>query len=343
MKTSPTNSTLNTIRVDQVGSLIVPANLVEASTQNAKGKLSDTDLRRTEDEAISQVICKQEEIGLPIVTDGEFRRRNFQDSFGNAVSGLDAPVVAGSTQQWRDPATWRDPNNPLSRTEPNYEAAGPAITTRRAAVERLKLKRNVILDEYKFATSVSNVPAEVSLIGPDRISQRFAWERSKGVYISVQDFIDDVVAIERKMIQEAVDAGCRYIHIDAPGFTAYVDEVSIQRMRARGEDPDNNLDRAIAAENAVIEGFEGVTFGLHICRGNPRGIDAKGKIQPQWHREGSYDPIAERLFSQLKHQRLLLEYDTERAGGFEPLRFVRGGRHCRAGRGHHEVRGGRDR
>ena len=278
MKTSPTNSTLNTIRVDQVGSLIVPANLVEASTQNAKGKLSDTDLRRTEDEAISQVICKQEEIGLPIVTDGEFRRRNFQDSFGNAVSGLDAPVVAGSTQQWRDPATWRDPNNPLSRTEPNYEAAGPAITTRRAAVERLKLKRNVILDEYKFATSVSNVPAEVSLIGPDRISQRFAWERSKGVYISVQDFIDDVVAIERKMIQEAVDAGCRYIHIDAPGFTAYVDEVSIQRMRARGEDPDNNLDRAIAAENAVIEGFEGVTFGLHICRGNPRGIDAKGRF-----------------------------------------------------------------
>ena len=73
----------------------------------------------------------------------------------------------------------------------------------------------------------------------------------------------------------------------------------------------------------MIAGFEGVTFGLHICRGNPRGTDPKtGKIMPQWHREGHYDSIAERLFSGLKHQRLLLEYDSERAGDFTPLRFV---------------------
>jgi 5-methyltetrahydropteroyltriglutamate--homocysteine methyltransferase len=94
-------------------------------------------------------------------------------------------------------------------------------------------------------------------------------------------------------------------------------------MRARGEDPDKNLERGIKAENDVIAGFDGVTFGLHICRGNPRGVDPKtGKIMPQWHREGSYDSIAERLFSGLKHQRLLLEYDTERAGDFTPLRFI---------------------
>jgi 5-methyltetrahydropteroyltriglutamate--homocysteine methyltransferase len=319
------NSALDTIRVDQVGSLVVPAKLVGASVNNAKGNLPETDLRRIEDEAIREVIRKQEEIGLPIVTDGEFRRRNFQDSFGNAVSGFDAPVVAGTMQQWRDPATWRDPNSPLSRTEPNYEAAGPAITTRRAAAERLRLKHNVILDEYEFIASVGQTPAKVSLVGPDRIAQRFAWERSKDIYIDIQEFIDDVVAIERKMIQEVVDAGCRYVHIDAPGFTAYVDEISLRRMRDRGEDPNKNLDRAIAAENAIIDGFNGITFGLHICRGNPRGVDEKGKIQPQWHREGPYDAIAERLFSQLKHQRLLLEYDTERAGGFEPLRFVRKG------------------
>ena len=81
------------------------------------------------------------------------------------------------------------------------------------------------------------------------------------------------------MIRELVDAGCRYVHMDAPGFTAYVDKVSLDRMRARGEDPAQNLDRAIRAENAVIEGFPGVTFGLHVCRGNPRGVDAQGKVQ----------------------------------------------------------------
>jgi 5-methyltetrahydropteroyltriglutamate--homocysteine methyltransferase len=111
--------------------------------------------------------------------------------------------------------------------------------------------------------------------------------------------------------------------MDAPGFTAYVDQVSLERMRARGEDPDKNLERGIQAENDVIAGFEGVTFGLHICRGNPRGVDqATGKVMPQWHREGHYDSIAERLFSGLKHHRLLLEYDSERAGDFTPLRFV---------------------
>lgn len=316
-----TDGKLDTIRVDQVGSLVVPANLVEASAQNTKGQCSDADLRRLQDDAIRDVVRKQENIGLPILTDGEFRRRNFQDSFGNAVSGFDTPI-AGRTL---DPAAWRDPNNPLTRTEPNYDAAGPAIATRRATIERLTLKNNVILDEYSFVASVARVPAKVSLIGPDRIAQRFAWERSRAIYDGMQEFIDDVVAVERRMIREVVDAGCRYVHIDAPGFTAYIDDVSIERMRARGEDPDENLERAIKAENAVIEGFDGITFGLHICRGNPRGVDAQGRVQPQWHREGPYDAIAERLFSQLNHQRLLLEYDSDRAGGFEPLRFVRKG------------------
>jgi len=125
------------------------------------------------------------------------------------------------------------------------------------------------------------------------------------------------------MITELVRAGCKYIQIDAPGYTAYVDKVSLERMRSRGEDPEKNLRRSIDADNALIEGFPSVTFGIHICRGNARTIDPKtGRLVPQWHREGSYDAIAERLFNSLKHQRLLLEYDSDRAGGFEPLRLV---------------------
>jgi 5-methyltetrahydropteroyltriglutamate--homocysteine methyltransferase len=125
------------------------------------------------------------------------------------------------------------------------------------------------------------------------------------------------------MISELVTAGCKYIQIDAPGYTAYVDKISIERMRSRGEDPERNFHRSIDADNALIQGFPGVTFGIHICRGNARTVDARtGKLVPQWHREGRYDAIAEKLFNTLNHQRILLEYDSERAGGFEPLRLV---------------------
>jgi 5-methyltetrahydropteroyltriglutamate--homocysteine methyltransferase len=129
----------------------------------------------------------------------------------------------------------------------------------------------------------------------------------------MDEFIADVVAIERDMIAGAVDAGCRYIHIDAPGYTAYVDEPSLAQMRARGEDPVENFSRSLKADAAVIADFPGVTFGIHLCRGNQRSM---------WHREGTYDAIAERLFTELPHDRFLLEYDSPRAGNFAPLRFV---------------------
>jgi len=308
---------LRTLRVDQNGSLVRPASVLEAFDSYAHGRVSEAELCATQNEAIRAVIRKQEAVGLPIVSDGEFRRRNFQESFGNAVSGYDVPAEAATL------TGWREPNLPLHRTEQNFDATGPAISTRRGVIERLRLRHNVVLDEYRFAAAVATAPVKVSLIGPDRIAQRFAWEKSRAVYKDIDEFLADVVAIERQMIQELVDAGCRYVHIDAPGFTAYVDNISLDRMRARGEDPDRNLERGIAAENAVIAGFDGVTFGLHVCRGNPRGTDpATGKIMPQWHREGHYDSIADRLFSGLKHHRLLLEYDSERAGDFRPLRFV---------------------
>jgi 5-methyltetrahydropteroyltriglutamate--homocysteine methyltransferase len=115
------------------------------------------------------------------------------------------------------------------------------------------------------------------------------------------------------MIGGLAQEGCRYIGIDGPGYTAYVDPDSLAAMLSRGEEPQINLARSIAADNEVIADFPGVTFGIHICRGNR---------QSMWHREGSYDAIAEQLFTGLRHERLLLEYDTERAGSFEALRFV---------------------
>jgi 5-methyltetrahydropteroyltriglutamate--homocysteine methyltransferase len=187
------------------------------------------------------------------------------------------------------------------------------VVHRRPVSRRLKLERNVPLEEFRRAAPLAKKPLKVSLIGPDRVLQRFDHASSKGVYPSVDDFAEDVVAIQRQMIRQLVEAGCRYVHIDEPGYTAYVDDPSVAAMRKRGEDPETNLSRSLRANARLIEGFPGITFGIHLCRGNQRSM---------WHREGSYDAIAERLFNELPHQRFLLEYDSPRAGSFAPLRFV---------------------
>jgi 5-methyltetrahydropteroyltriglutamate--homocysteine methyltransferase len=317
MDSQPAND-LKWIRTDHIGSLVRPARLREAFGHHDHGELSIKELRRIQDETVREVIAGQEARGLPVVTDGEFRRHSFQESFSECVIGFDVPKAVSLYYEKRNVN-----QNPLERAEQNFDEAGPAIVTRRAAAERLKLVRNLPLEEFRYSQSVAKVPVKVTLIGPDRVGQRFKWEASMKVYRGLDDFVDHVVAIQRQMIAEIVKAGCKYIQIDAPGYTAYVDQVSLDRMRSRGEDPERNLQRSIDADNAIIEGFPGVTFGIHICRGNARTIDPKtGKLIPQWHREGHYDAIAEKLFNSLKHDRFLLEYDSERAGGFEPLRLV---------------------
>jgi 5-methyltetrahydropteroyltriglutamate--homocysteine methyltransferase len=173
--------------------------------------------------------------------------------------------------------------------------------------------RNALLDDFHFAKDLTDRPVKVTLISVDRISQCYDSENSRSVYSTLEEFLTDVVAVERQMISQLDGAGCRYVGIDGPGYTAYVDPDSLAAMGARGEDPISNLERSIKADNEVIARFPGITFGIHICRGNR---------QSMWHREGHYDAIAEKLFTGLNHQRLLLEYDTERAGSFEPLRFV---------------------
>ena len=314
----PSIEYLGQLRIDHIGSLVRPAPLKEAFGRFDRGQISKEALRQAQDEAIRGVIVGQEAHGLPVVTDGEFRRRSFQESFSEAVSGFDVPPDSGIYYEQRQVNP-----KPLERAEQNFDEPGPAIVTRRPVIERLQIVSNILLEEFRFAQTVAHKPVKVTLIGPDRIAQRFKWEASQNVYKGLDDFVDHVVALQRQMIAELVQAGCQYIQIDAPGYTAYVDPISLERMRSRGEDPERNLQRSIDADNALIDGFANTTFGIHICRGNARTLDPKtGKLVPQWHREGHYDAIAERLFQGLKHHRLLLEYDSERAGSFEPLRLV---------------------
>jgi 5-methyltetrahydropteroyltriglutamate--homocysteine methyltransferase len=301
---------LANIRNDVVGSLLRPAKLKAARSRFDEGKISLVELRRIEDQEVRDAVALQEQAGLAVVTDGEYRRLNFQDSFGESVTGYDAGRPSLNFYEKRV-----EGGSPLRRWEiPDQgEQKGAAVAQRRPVIEKIGLARNVPLEEFRFLKAAAQKPAKVALIGPDRIAQRFDWQNSRSVYSGLDEFVADVVKVEREIIRGLVDAGCRYVQIDAPGYTAYVDAPSLAAMRARGEDPKENFSRSLKADNQVLEGFGDVTFGIHLCRGNQRSM---------WHREGSYDDIAERLLNELKHDRFLFEYDTPRAGGFEPLRFL---------------------
>jgi 5-methyltetrahydropteroyltriglutamate--homocysteine methyltransferase len=300
---------LKTIRTDVVGSLLRPSALKAARGRFDDGGISHEHFRAVEDEAVLDAIRLQEAIGLDVITDGEMRRLNFQDSFGASVEGFDAAHSTLKIYEGRVEGA-----APLQRWDiKELNDSGTAISHRRPAKARLRLGFNAPLEEYRYLHEWAKKPAKVSLIGPDRISQRFDYQASTGVYKGMDEFLADVVAIEREIVESLVGDGCRYIHIDAPGFTAYVDPPSLDAMRARGEDPMANFSRSLKAEASVVANLGEVTSAIHLCRGNQRSM---------WHREGSYDAIAERLFNELPHDRFLLEYDSPRAGSFEPLRFV---------------------
>ncbi|MFM8990729.1 MAG: methionine synthase, partial [Alphaproteobacteria bacterium] len=174
------------------------------------------------------------------------------------------------------------------------------------------------LPEYLRHAAIATRPAKAMIMWPDRVAQMCDIAASAPHSASADEVLADVVAIQGDMVGGLVEAGCPYVQLDEPSYTGYVDRATLERMRARGEDPLASLRRAIAASNGAIAAHRGrAVFGIHVCRGNRASM---------WHREGTYDGIAEELFGSLRFDRLLLEYDTARAGGFEPLRFVpRGG------------------
>ncbi len=275
--------------------------------RRARGQATQEELEAAQDVAIRAIIGEQEDHGLPVVTDGEFRRLNWQVSFSE-VAGWD--LWSGS---WRN--FLAHPDNLGAHERPFGRGDDAVITFRAPATARLSLVENFPAREYRFVRQHARNAAKITLMGPDRVCQMCDIDASSAIYPDADAFLADVVAIQKQMVDELVAEGCNYIQIDEPSFTGYVDPTTLERMRARGEDPLANLRRAIEADNAVIAGSKGAAvFGLHICRGNRASM---------WHREGHYDAIAEAVFGELQYDRLLLEYDSERAGSFEPLRFVR--------------------
>jgi len=301
---------LTRLRTDQVGSLLRPEYLKQAFLDCGNGIISETELAAVEDRAVSELVKAQEQAGLEVLTDGEYRRLNWQVSFSR-VSGWD--LWAQSWQGFvQNPSLVGEDEKPLQRGRDAVEAFKIPATA------RLSLEENFPLNEYRYLSSQTSRPCKAMLMGPDRVAQMCDIQGSYPLYHSAGEFISHVAGIQNQMVGELLDAGCQYVQLDEPSYTGYVDRQTLERMATRGEDPLERLAQAVSASNAVIESHRGrACFGIHICRGNRASM---------WHREGTYDGIAEYLFANLKFDRLLLEYDTERAGGFEPLRFVpRGG------------------
>src|SRR5581483_5124767 len=202
--TTQTKPDLKYARSDHTGALRRPEWLLDVYARLGEGNATQAEVAEAQERAVRQVLAKQEAIGLPVITDGEYCRiGGFQESFGGAVSGFDALpyVYRRRTAQSQASAGSGSNENASRRIETGLSGPGTAIYNRLPTKERLKLVRNIIGEEYKRASAMTSTPVKVTLIGPDRISQRFEYENSTGVYRDMDAFLEDVVAIQRQMIQ----------------------------------------------------------------------------------------------------------------------------------------------
>jgi 5-methyltetrahydropteroyltriglutamate--homocysteine methyltransferase len=280
------------VRADQVGSFLRPAELLEARQAGAE----PARLRALEDSHIRRVFAKQQELGLDVFTDGEFRRRNFMSDLTDAVEGFDlGDAVARS---WQGAGT------------------RPASVTG-IVVEKLRQVRRLTAHELDFIKAHSPGRYKMTLPSSNQFPA-IAFKRgvTDKVYRDHSALLWAIVPIMRDELAALAGAGVPYIQIDAPRYSYYIDPKWRDFIRNEiGMEPDAALDEAIHADNTALAAArrEGVTLAIHLCRGNNRS---------QWYAEGGYDPIAEKLFGTLAVDRFLLEYDDERSGTFEPLRFV---------------------
>ncbi len=276
-------------RSDVVGSLLRPEYLKEARQQWEAGQLGAADFKRIEDRAADEAVRLQEEAGLDVLTDGEMRRYAF---FGHLIEALDGFDKFGG---WAIP--FRD------------EQGGELVFKRPVVVEKLRWRRSMCGEECAYLRARTARPTKVTLISTQQAAAYYDPEKSKGAYPTRDAYLADIVDFTRREVEELVRLGCTYIQIDAPQYAALLDPELREGYRRRGSDPDRLIDACIEMDNAVIAEHPGVTFGLHICRGNN---------QSMFYASGGYKPIG-RVFSRSRFQRFLLEYDDERSGGFEPL------------------------
>jgi 5-methyltetrahydropteroyltriglutamate--homocysteine methyltransferase len=282
-------------RAEHVGSLLRPPEVLQARAAYAAGGLPLEQLRGAEDRAILHVLEKQNQLGLDVVTDGEMRRGSWLTDMADAVEGFVSERV---------PLEWKGPGG------------GVEGSTAHAAGAKLRKLRKMTGHEVPFLKKNAHAPFKVTLPAPSNFMlASYKAGITDKFYPTHADLLKDLVEIVRDDVQWLVSEGVQYIQFDAPYYSHYLDPRQQTRMRQAGLDPDEELENAIAGDNAALGAVPrgSATLALHICRGNSRS---------RWYTEGGYDAIAEKLFGLLQVDRFLLEYDTERSGGFEPLRLV---------------------
>ena len=288
-----------TAHTDVVGSLLRPKELLKAREDYAAGAISPADFKAIEDRAVDAAVKLQEDAGLDVVTDGEMRRLSFQSALTDAVDGFgDVPLDAFL---WGD---WYSDELGEMKVERPAELGVSA---------KLKWRRHLAAEDFTYLRSRATRIAKVTLTSPSLYANLWSKERSSEVYPTLDDFLADVVDIYRGEIAELRRLGCQYIQLDAPHYPLLVDPRWRAFYEARGWSLERWLSHGIELDNAVIAGNPEVTFSMHMCRGNQVS---------RWLVTGDYEPIASHIFRNIHVNRLLLEYDDERSGSFEPLRWV---------------------
>jgi 5-methyltetrahydropteroyltriglutamate--homocysteine methyltransferase len=289
-----------TARADVVGSLLRPPELLEARRRFAEGKISSAEFKRVEDGAVDRAIALQERAGLPVVTDGEMRRESFQSQMVEAVEGFGEHTI--------DAYLWGEWHGD--------EAVGDTKIERPATlgvVGRLRRRRFLSLEEFVYARARTDRTIKVTLPSPSLYANFWSPELSMEAYPTLDDFLEDVAEILREEVEELVRLGATYIQLDAPHYPLLLDPKTREFYEGRGWDFDRWMSRGIELDNHVTGEHPGVTFAFHLCRGNQGS---------RWLVSGSYEPLARRIFERIGAERLMLEYDDERSGGFEPLAYV---------------------
>jgi methionine synthase II (cobalamin-independent) len=284
-------------RSDVVGSLLRPSYLREAQGKLERGELSPAAYKKVEDRSVDEAVALQQNAGLDVVTDGEMRRYAFFGHLAEALEGFDK--YAGWSITFRD-------------------AEGHEGTVARpVVVGKLKWRRQMAVEEFTYLRGRTSVPAKVTLLSAQQAAAYYDPQKSKSAYATLDAYLADLVDFTRREIAELHRLGCEYVQIDAPQYAALIDEKIREGYRQRGSDPDKLLAASVELDNAIVSGHKGMTFGIHICRGN---------YQSMFYAAGGYDRIAEHVFGGSKFDRFLLEYDDERSGTFEPLQHVPDGR-----------------
>jgi 5-methyltetrahydropteroyltriglutamate--homocysteine methyltransferase len=284
---------MNTIRAEAIGSLLRPDYLKAARAELERGAVTPGEFKRIEDRAVDEAVALQESAGLDVVTDGEQRRYAFFGHLIDALEGFDKS------------AGW---------AIPFHDEDGREVTLQRpVVVEKLRWRRQMAVEEFTYLRGRTRRAVKVTLVSAQQAAAYYDPDKSRGAYATRDAYLADLVDFTRREIEELRRLGCEYVQIDAPQYAALLDESIREGYRKRGSDPDKMLDACVELDNAIIDGHAGMTFGIHICRGN---------YQSMFYASGGYDRIAEKVFSRARFHRFLLEYDDARSGTFAPLKHV---------------------